>query len=343
MQKYLFLYKFYKNRGYRMTLSGKMKKPFFLALLVVSLAATVAIISLKLSDAGAAPLPVSPLLLGTNLALHSAQDPMLTSSATQKLVQQIGAGTIRIPTPRGLADATLIKAAQTVKSLGARPVVILHGDIVDRKALAYDKRVIQIMDTVFGKKTIIYYEYGNEQDLFGPATAQQYTASWNRIIPALKQLAPDDHFIGPVNYQYNGKYLKYFLQNARPRPNEVSWHEYTCGDDNSWTKATCIQRIDNWTKHFNDARAVMAATLRTQLPIIISEWNYTPNPLAKGGKYTDNAFMTTWTNKALQNLAANKIFAAMQYTCINHPLALINSKNALTAQGKAFLAQPRQR
>jgi hypothetical protein len=290
--------------------------------------------------AGSQPLPVGATssLLGTNLNLHSSSDLILTSAAAQNLLRQIGPGFIRIPTPDSLSEASLTKAAQVVKSMGAKPVVILDGDKINPNALENDKRIIQIMNSVFPGQ-VVYYEYGNEQDFFGPVSAKDYTDSWNRIIPELKKIAPAGHFIGPVNYQYSRDYLKYFLLNAKPRPNEVSWHEYTCGDDSSWTKETCIQRIDNWSVHFADARSIMASSIGTTLPIMISEWNYTPNPLSSDGKYTDDTFMTTWTNKALKNLAANGIFGAMQYSCSNYPIALIKSDSTLSAQGKVFLAQ----
>src|SRR6266536_1313784 len=104
------------------------KKVCFMAALVVALIAT-AVISLGLSGIGktAAAPPISPLLLGTNLNLKSANDQVLTSSATQDLLKQMKVGMIRIPTPSGISDDTLKKAAQVVKNLGASPVVILHG------------------------------------------------------------------------------------------------------------------------------------------------------------------------------------------------------------------------
>jgi hypothetical protein len=284
---------------------------------------------------------VSPLLLGTNLNLHTTTDPVLTSPATQTLLGQTGAGILRIPTPDELSDATLTKAAQVVKNMGAKPVVILDGDAIHPNALENDKRIIQIMNSVFPGQ-VVYYEYGNEQDFFGPISQEKYTESWNRVIPELKKLAPTGHFIGPVNYQFNPVYLEYFLKNANPLPNEVSWHEYTCGDEASWTKETCIQRIDNWSVHFAKARAVMTSAIGTTLPIMISEWNYTANPLQSGGKYTDNEFIINWTTKALQNLAANGIFAAMQYASTSYPIALINGDNTLSVQGKVFQAHSGQ-
>jgi hypothetical protein len=199
-----------------------------------------------------------------------------------------------------------------------------------------DLRIIKIMNDMYGKSTV-YYEYGNEEDFFLKASADKYTTSWNHLVPQLKQAALNGHFIGPVNYQFNSAYLQYFLQHAQPRPNEVSWHEYTCGSN--WPNDVCLSHIDNWTTHITNARSVMQTTIGTTLPIMITEWNYTPNPTANDGKSNNESFMTTWTTKALQTLAANNIFASMQYSCTNYAIPLVDSHNTMTTQGTIFRDQ----
>jgi hypothetical protein len=278
------------------------------------------------------------LLFGTNMSLFDSTDQVLNSAATRTLLGQIHPGIIRMPTRTTLSQATMVQAAQIIKSLGATPLIILQGRDITPNALAYDTNIINAMNTIFGK-SLVYYEYGNEEDLLGiPAT--NYTASWNSLIPQLKSVALNGQFIGPVNYQYDHNYLQYFLQNAQPRPDAISWHEYTC--DDALSGSVCIANIDNWTSHITDARAVMQATIGSSLPIMITEWNYTPKVIPNDGKVTNSAFMTAWTTKALQTLAANHVFAAMQYSCTNTPFDLINSNSTLTAQGAAFQAQYQQ-
>jgi hypothetical protein len=188
------------------------------------------------------------------------------------------------------------------------------------------------MNSIFGN-TLVYYEYGNEEDLLG-VDVSRYTASWNAIVPRLKHLALNGQFIGPVNFQYDRTYLTAFLQQARPRPDEVSWHEYTC--DDSWPNELCIARIDHWTKHINDARQIMAHILGQTLPIMITEWNYAPNARENDGKIDNAVFMTNWTTKALETLAANHIFASMQFACTDSVYAFIRNDGTLTAQGIAM-------
>ena len=274
--------------------------------------------------------PVSPLLFGTNLGLFNTNDQVLTSSTTRTLLQQAHTQIIRMPFRSSLSNNVEIQAAQTIKALGATPLIILHS--IDPDSLSVDTRIVNDMNTVFGN-SVVYYEYGNEDDFSG-TDAATYTHSWNQVIPSLKQLAHNARFIGPVNYQYDSAYLTTFLQGAKPRPDAISWHEYTC--DDSWANSICISHIDNWTKHIADARSVMVSATGTVLPIMITEWNYAPNAVYNDGKNNDPAFMTAWTTKALQTLAANRIFASMQYSCTNTAIPLIDSNDSLTTQGSVF-------
>lgn len=278
----------------------------------------------------------SPLLWGTNLSLQDDHDQVLTSDKTRKLLQQMHMSIVRIPTRNKMDDKLIQQAAQIVKNINAAPLIILQGDQSSSSALENDLRIIKMMNSIFGKN-VVYYEYGNEEDFFLKLSADKYTASWNRLIPQLKKTASNGHFIGPVNYQYNPAYLQYFLQHAQPLPDEVSWHEYTCGSN--WANDICISHIDNWTTHITKSRDAMRAAIGKTLPIMISEWNYTANPTPNDGKSNDAAFMTTWTTKALQTLAANNIFAAMQYSCTNYSIPLVDSHNTMTTQGTVFQNQ----
>jgi hypothetical protein len=278
--------------------------------------------------------PVSPLLFGTNMGLFDNNDQVLTSATTRSQLQQMHVRIIRMPIRSSLTEATEIQAAQMIKSLGAVPLIVLRG-AVDSTVLADDSRVINDMNTIFGN-SVVYYEYGNEEDLLG-VDVNGYTASWNAVVPQLKHLALQGQFVGPVNFQYDRNYLTTFLQNANPRPDEVSWHEYTC--DDSWASSICISHIANWSNHFADARSAMQSVIGTALPIMITEWNYAPNAVPNDGKNNDNAFMTTWTATALQTLAANGIFASMQYSCTNTAIPMVSSGNGATAQGTTFSSQ----
>lgn len=270
---------------------------------------------------------VSSLLFGTNLSLYDGNDQFLTSSMTRDQLRRIHMNIIRMPVRPSLPNDVEIQAAQAIKSLGAYPVVVLRGAI-DNQALADDTRIIDDMNSVFGSN-LVFYEYGNEEDLLG-VDVNAYTASWNAVVPQLKHLALHGNFIGPVNYHYDHNYLTAFLQHANPRPDQISWHEYTC--DVSSPDSYCLSQLDQWTNHINDAHSVMSAVLGQAIPIMITEWNYAPNAHDNDGKINDSNFMTSWTSKALTILATNHIFASMQYACTNSVYALVRSDGSLSAQ-----------
>jgi hypothetical protein len=279
----------------------------------------------------------SPLLFGTNFLLFGSQDQTLSSAANSDLLLRLHPTSIRLSIGTGQSQAMQVQAAQLIKRLGAVPVINLPGSL-DVHVLADDTQIIKQMQNIFGNQTV-YYEYGNEEDLLG-VSADQYTASWNAIVPLLKVQAPHAQFVGPVTYQADPTYLKRFLQRAQPRPDAVSWHEYSCTQDDS--QATCLSHLANWGRDISTARATMTAVLGRALPIMITQWNYAPNATADDGKSSDSAFLSTWTQRAFQTLIANRVFAAMQDSYTNTAASLVSRQNTLTVQGAVFMAQAQQ-
>jgi hypothetical protein len=276
----------------------------------------------------------SPLLFGTNLPLLDSQDQTLSSSATRDLLQRLHPTSIRLSIGTGVSQTVQVQAAQLIKSLGAVPVISLPGSL-DPNALSDDTQIIKQMQHVFGNQTV-YYEYGNEEDLLG-VSASHYTTSWNAIVPLLKVQAPHGLFVGPVTYQADPSYLKSFLQLAQPRPDAVSWHEYSCTQTDS--QADCLSHLANWSSNISAARRTMTAVLGKALPIMITQWNYAPNATTDDGKSSDSAFLSAWTQKAFQTLIANRVFAAMQDSFTDTPAALVSNQDTLTVQGAVFMAQ----
>lgn len=286
---------------------------------------------------------VSPLIFGTNMGLFNANDQVLTSGPTRSALQQLHIRIVRIPTRQNFSTTVDLAAVQAIKDIGAVPLIALRGsqDPNVAKVLADDTRMISAVNQVFGTSTV-YYEFGNEDDLNG-VSIDNYTQRWNAVVPQLKHLAPNGIFIGPVSYQYDHDNLTAFLQNAQPHPDMISWHEYTCSLKDPADK--CLAGIDKWTDHISDARASLQNTLGKVLPIMITEWNYAPDQTIQSnglpiddGKYNNTQFMKSWTTKALQILAANRIFASMQYSCTNTAIPLVNNNSSITVQGTTLQA-----
>jgi hypothetical protein len=283
----------------------------------------------------------SPLIFGTNLGLFNSGDQFISSTETQNLMQQMHIKIVRMPTRQSNSDAVNLAAAQAIKRIGAVAIVSLRGaqNPSVTQVMTDNTRMIKVMNQVFGNSTV-YYEFGNEDDLNG-VKVEDYTARWNDLVPQLKKLALNGVFIGPVSYKYNPNYLTAFLQNANPRPDAISWHEYTCSY--KWDAARCMSALSNWTTHINGVRQVMRTTLGTELPMMITEWNYAPDQLIQSngmgfadGKLSNQTFMSQWTSKALQTLIDNHIFASMQYSVTNTAIPMVSSGNTITPQGAIF-------
>ena len=290
------------------------------------------------SGTATANVNASPLLFGTNLGLFTSNDQVVTSASTRALMQQIHIRIVRVPARQHLSNDVEIQAMQAVKNIGAVPLIVLAG-VRDPQVLADDTRFIQDANGIFGN-SVVYYEFGNEDDWNG-VTIERYTQGWNTYIPRLKHMALNGKFVGPVSYQYDHHNLTTFLQGANPRPDAISWHEYTCSYREP--AVNCLTNLDQWPTQIRDGRSVMQATLGTELPIMITEWNYAADQSIQNnglpfddGKYNNPNFISTWTTKALDIMAANKVFASMQYSVTNTALPLIDDHNTLTMQGMTF-------
>jgi hypothetical protein len=326
---------------------------------LAAVAMTVALVATALAVAldpgrSAGATATSPLLFGENLDLYAgttSSDTFLSQPKVRAGLVNAGTQIIRVPirgaspSTAGIANwAEVQLALQDVKALGLTPLVILRNP-QDPTLLADDTQVVQYVNSVFGTQQV-YYEWANETDLAGASyvSASTYLASWNADVPQLKTLANTGaQFIGPVNYQLDTAYLQTFLAGANPLPDAISWHMYTCNDATA-TEAQCLANIDNWTTDLATARTLMTSTIGKQLPIWITEWNYTPTVVASDSKHTDTAFLQQWTTKALQTLSADGVAASMHFNVNNlsqsdGSFPLVNLDGTLAPEGIAFAAQ----
>lgn len=262
---------------------------------------------------------VSPLLFGANIDSQIAGNPAA--------IKDLHVQTIRMGDGPHFASNL-----QAIQRMGLAPLVIIHGcgvaDPIQR--VTVDTNMVKTAQHIFGGANArVYYELGNENDLQCGLSASVYTHMWNTLIPGLKQLAPHSWFGGPVNFQKNPPYVAYFVHHATPRPDFVSWHEYTCGSGSP--DSYCLQHIENWTTHITDTKNAITANGDPIPPMMITEWNYAPDGgVMNDNKHNDPAFMSQWTTRALQTLAANHVFASYHFN-VSNATPLIGS-----AQGQAF-------
>lgn len=307
------------------------------ALLIVAAISGVAYTRVRWSHAAApvtagAQAASTAMLFGTNMSLFDGHDQIVNNPATQTLLRQKQIPLIRMPFRSSLSDATELQGLQAIKNIGAAPLVIIRG-AVDPNVATDDAHEINLVQSVFGSSTV-YIEYGNEEDLAG-VNVTRYTNSWNAVVPSLKALAPTYKFIGPVNFQDNPTYIATFDQNANPRPDFNSWHEYTCNTSNP--DQYCLDHISHWTTHIVNTNNAVRAAIGTTIPIMITEWNLDPN---QDPRYANASYIQNWTATALQTLAANAangVVAATQYCATNNQgFNLIDSGNSPTPQGQTL-------
>ncbi|MBO0791822.1 MAG: hypothetical protein J2P36_12865 [Ktedonobacteraceae bacterium] len=278
------------------------------------------------------PAAVSPFLFGTNIDLLNSKNPALTSPEVKHSLENLHLHVVRIPVRANASDAAVKEAVDyVVNDLEALPLLNLRG-LSGPDALKNQARIVKAAKQIAGNKEVDY-EYGNEDDLSG-LSAEQYAATWNQLVPALKQLEPQARVIGPATYHYNGDFLGTFLQQAHPLPDAVSWHEYTC--DDSASKDQCLQHINDWKQHADAARQVMKNTMGKPLPIMITEWNYAPNASPQDSKSSDDNFVSNWTNRALMGMVQAGIYASMQFSATDSAMALVNDDGTLTTQGETL-------
>ena len=294
-------------------------------------------------------------LFGENIGLDGTDgmgDKFLTNPIFRSGLQTVHTQMIRLPV-RGPSPITadiknltaVEQAAAHIKALGMTPLVILRNP-KDPTLLLNDTTVIKHMNNTFnGPHDVVYYEFGNELDsAWDPVNRVDpttYYQTWNTIIPQLRAISINGKFGGPALSSYSPgnypHYLQTFLQNVTAIPDFISWHEYTCGANEA--SSLCLSRIDSWTTHIKGARSLMDATIHRRLPIIISEWNFDANLTRNGtiidNRYSDSAFMTRWTTKALQTLYDNQIFASMHFD-VGGLQPLADSNGNPTLQGQVF-------
>lgn len=273
-----------------------------------------------------------PLVYGVNLAMYDTTDNVVNERSVQALLRTYQVPVIRMPFRPTLTDAYETQALQAIRDIGALPLVIIHGP-TDSSVLTDDMHIITLVRNVFGDSAV-YVEYGNESELDG-VSAEEYAASWNRVVPCLKSIAPQYQFIGPAASFFNPSYITRFDQLAQPRPDFNSWHEYACSSlDND---DMCMTNVKKWKDHIAAMEKATTAAIGVRIPIMLTEWNLDGYSDAR---FSNSAFMHSWMSVALDTLAASRadgLYAAMQYCVTNNPnLSLIDSANAFTPAGQEF-------
>lgn len=280
------------------------------------------------------------LLCGTNLGLFSDGD-YVTNTPAQQSLATLHVRTLRIPWRTGPNDdptgSRLVKSVQITHTLGVIPLIILP---LDTAFIPQDIQMVQKINTIMGGAQV-FYELGNES--FDAA----YTGKWNQIITQVKKVAVNAWFGGPVALLNAGpgatSSMAQFYVSAKPAPDFLDWHEYTCGHADS--AQYCFDHIatapgHNWGVHIQDTLAALQKLGVPSMPkVFITEWNY--DSAALGSSTPDPRLATLnsmhFVQAALTELKTIGVYAAYHYVLnTNSDYNLINNNGGLTGEGVDF-------
>lgn|GEM_PF-1235675 len=260
------------------------------------------------SPAGVGATGTSPYLCGANI------DPQIL--ANLPLAKQMGLTSVRLP-----AGPDFSRSLQLLKDAGIQPLIILHGWATSdpTQRLVADQQMVDEAQKIFGRDTRLFYEIGNENDLQFGLTPTQYAGMWNALVPPLKEMAPNSWFGGPVESFGHAAYIADFVNRANPKPDFISWHEYPCRSDTA--PSACLQFAPDWATQIADVKQAIRSNGDAVPPIMITEWNYAPDDkVPTDNKHGDPAFMTRFTDTALQSVIDNDVYAAYQFNVYVTPL-----------------------
>ncbi len=286
------------------------------------------------------PRPVTEkklLVLGSNLGTWGVKEsgeidePFATNPVQRQLARGV-IGSFRISptcetegcTSDLIPDELLLDLLDKIEEVDAEPLVVLP-DISNPSSCQH---IVNLF-----KGRVRYYEFGNEPSLWLQWSAQEYAEAWNKVVPSLKQIDPNIEVGGPAYYSHgcydSGKsYIRTFLQKANPKPDFVSWHMYFGGVDTSdqeildkaYQTSECLDDVEN---------NVIITTLGYSLPIVITEWNWNPNPDLQGDyRDLDEEFISDFSSIMIEEFKNNNhLLMAHQFCygshCANGHLAMI--------------------
>jgi len=235
----------------------------------------------------------SSFLYGANDASWQwSQENMGNTPAIAAAVRTAGITVIRTPLHIGDAQARVA----VVKAAGAQCLGILSE--ADAQQV-----VRQLGDSCN------MYEWQNEPDNAG-ISAIDYATSWNQNIPVLRSINPHAIFIGPVVASPNIGYIQQFLTIVKQKgniPNVVSYHMYPCTDA---AIAGCPAHIADFVTAANQVRAAVRSVIGTDIPLGVTEWNYS----WKANQTPQNdPYMASFTQQSLQAMAQAGVTIANQF------------------------------
>lgn len=237
---------------------------------------------------------VSSFLYGINQSFDWSAINLENTPSAQRAIKQAGFTLIRTffseqhlgwPFHHGVTtDADLELRFKAVEETGGQCLGVLYvaDDAQFNSSLKFLDRVLTYAETSKpGTIRCRLWEYGNEYGNIGT-----YLKRWNTDVAYLRARHPQAKFIGPVLANPYLDQMQTFLDGVKASgvlPDAISYHDYPCYKspdyiDTVLDAAACDTRIAaNYGSAITKVKGMIHATLGTDLPLGITEWNVSPN------------------------------------------------------------------
>ena len=277
---------------------------------------------------------VPSFLFGINQTFDWSAINLDNTPVAQQALKQVGFTLIRTffseqhlgwPFHTGTTtDADLELRFKAVENSGAQCLGVLYvaDDAQFNSSLKFLDHVLTYAETSKpGTNRCRLWEYGNE---YGDMPT--YLKRWNQDVPYLRARHPQAKFIGPVLANPYPDQMQAFLDGvkaSRVLPDAISYHDYPCYKapdytDTAENAAACDARIKaNYGASIVKVKAMIRATLGTDLPLGITEWNVSPNfvNLVNGQKplTVSPSYQPHFVQEMYAIMTANGLAFAAQY------------------------------
>ncbi len=271
---------------------------------------------------------------GTNDTIDYGSPNVDTLPSVQAALKQGGLTLDRVWSYGGDSDAYITSKVTAANNAGMTCMFML-GQTDD---LTWLEHVVQLT----GPMGCHIFEFGNEPDNGGSiqGTIANYTSQWISAIPVLRSMpqcetngVPDINkcaFGGPAvtwsasnNTLTNSKYpddISYFLGTAKAAgvlPDFVTYHDYPC--QKATSEAQCISMTPgDFQWNYDTVLSDEQTQLGHSIPTGVTEYNFDPGTANLYNWAGDSAFMSQWTQTALDAIVSLHIPFANQFTSLNY-------------------------
>ncbi len=255
---------------------------------------------------------LDPLAMGMDISGYGTPNVLVNDQLEQQKLKALGMKYMRIglkystpgdPTSKIICSGsgcdtrwTGSQWIQTIKSLGAQPLILVPSSPVDAANMV----------KYFNKNTNNYVRYwviGNEPDLAN-IPAATYSINFNQEYDAMKAIDPTIKIGGGVTAWYDAPFLQAFLQQSGKRVDFVDFHSYGQEGKVPGDETVLFQRATQLSNDINNLRSLIQRIVpgrASQIGIEVGEWELNWN----GDAQNQTNFHAVWTASVLGHILSS--------------------------------------